>query len=697
MKAGKFIVIYFISIFLTFTSLQAQTSSSKNISFELGNFTNWVGYTWRYSVLRPAINTSRVQGIVNRRQTIMSDTADYDINTGYALRKIPRGFLYSARLGDEIISSDGNPRCWEQCLRYTLKVDSSNALLILRFALVLQYASDHNAINEPRFKLTLYDSNGNVLPDCSNYDVYSSNKNVKGFKSYTPLGARDPVQWRDWTTVGANLLNYVGKTITIEFLSADCTQQYHYGYAYFVAECRPMYITVKYCASDSIANLSAPEGFEKYNWLNSSGTTIDTTQILNLRVPKERSSYSCTLTSATGCIVTLQTTIARYIPNADFKSFMLDCKSNTVQFINLSTKTYGSLSYNWNFWEGQNSALESPAYSFKSSGMHKVTLILSNPPSTCKDTLTKDIESFSPPLIGIKGDSTYCPGLKTWISATGANSYYWSNNLESDSIEIGDPGGRFWLLGYSSTGCISDTVYKTILEEPDWEFSGSGDTVICGKKSVTLSASGAVSYSWNKESKLDSVIASTPDTYIVTGSNPRGCKKSIIFNVVAFPLPDVNFTVSPDALDRKHNTLICTSPSLNGVNYTWNMGDGSDETGSIVQHDYVLSNSLLQYTVSLSAKTIYGCTDSSFALVEVIPFIPNVFSPNMDGINDLFMPEFDTEIIDRNGLRIFKNNAGWDGMYNGKPADPDTYYYVVSYKNSKQKLTTRKGYVTLVR
>jgi gliding motility-associated-like protein len=677
--------------------LRAQTSGSKNMSFELGNFTNWTGYTWRYSVSAPEINTSPVPGIINRRHVIISDTADYDANTGYALRKIPHGFSYSARLGDEIINSDRSPRCWEQSLRYTLKVDSSNALLILRFALVLQYALNHNAINEPRFKLTLYDSNGNVLPDCSNYDVYSSNVNVKGFKTYTKSGSTDVVQWRDWTTVGANLLNYVGKTIIIEFMTADCTQHFHYGYAYFVAECHPMYITVKYCASDSIANLTAPEGFEKYNWKNSSGITVDTSQILNLKVPAEKSTYSCTITSATGCVVTLQTTINRYIPRADFKSFMLDCKSNTVQFINLSTKTYGSLSYNWNFYEGQNSALGSPAHSFISSGMHKVTLLVSNPPSTCKDTLTRDIESFSPPLIGIKGDSTYCPGLKIWLRADGASSYSWSNNSDADSIEIGDPGGRYWLLGYSSTGCVSDTAYKTVKEEPDWEFISSGNTIICGEKSVTLKASGASGYSWNQGSKLDSIVTSEPGTYVVTGSNPRGCQKSAAFNVAAYPLPDVKFTVSPDAIDRKHNTLSCISPSQNDVTYNWNMGDSYDEAGSIVKHDYTVSNSLLQYTVSLTARSIHGCTDTSSLIVDVIPFIPNVFSPNKDGINDLFMPGFETEVIDRNGLKIFKNNTGWDGLYNGNPADPDTYFYLVTYKDSKHKLNTRKGYVTLIR
>lgn len=701
MKVSKSVLFFCLVGLGAWTSLPAQNSNCKNLNFELGNFTNWVGYTWRNSIDEPQINTDPVPGIVSRRHTIMSDTSEYDKNTGYALRKIPKGYKYCARLGDELMSGDGtgNPRarCWEQSLRYTMTIDSSNCLLIFKFALVLQFAVTHYEVNEPRFKLTLYDSNGNILPDCSNYDVYASNKYVKGFKTYMPSGSNVPVQWRDWTTVGANLMKYIGQTITIEFMSADCREHWHYGYAYFLAECHPFYIAVKYCAADTAAKLIAPEGFERYKWTNSSGAALDTNQVLNVKVPDQNTTYSCTLTSATGCVVSLRTKIVKYIPKADFSNFMIDCNSNTVQFTNLSKTTYGALSYNWIFDDGNTSALKNPPYTFGTSGMHKVTLLLSNPPSACKDTLTKDVESFSPPLVGIDGDSTYCPGLSTFIKAYGAFDYTWSNGSKADSIEIRAPGGRFWLMGRSSTGCISDTIYKTITEEPYWEFLRQGDTTFCGNDSVILSASGAVDYLWNTGIKNDSIVVSATGTYLLTGTNVHGCKKSLIFNVAGYQLPAVDFSISPDALDRKHNLLSCIIPSQTDVQYTWNMGDGSSERGPTIQHEYNISNNSLQYRITLTAMSVYSCIDSSFIIIDVIPFIPNVFSPDGDGINDVFMSDFELEIVDRNGMQIYKGNAGWDGRYKGKPADTDTYFYLIYYKDSKQKIHTRKGYVTLVR
>ena len=700
MKGVKFLRFCLLLFVIAWKPLYAQESYCKNLNFELGNFTNWVGYTWLYSTEVPSINTSKVAGIINRRQTIISDVTAYDANTGNALKKIPSGYLYSARLGDEITSSDSNPRCWEQSLRYTMVIDSTNALLIMKFALVLQYASDHTAKMEPRFKLTLFNQKGDTINDCANYDVYSSSSNAKGFQTYTPVsssGTNTPVKWRDWTTVGANLLKYIGQTITVEFMSADCTGRYHYGYAYFVAECHPLYITVKYCAGDSNAILTAPEGFETYSWTDSSGTVVSVSQTLSLSNPTEGAIYSCTMTSATGCTVSLHSTIVKYVIKTDFSSYMLDCRSNKVQFTNLSTTTHGSLLYNWNFGDGNTSTEVSPQYTFATSGLHTVRLALSNPPSLCVDTLTKQIESFSPPLVGIKGDTTYCPGLSTVLKAYGAYKYDWSNGSVADSIEVRAPGGKFWMLGHSSTGCTSDTIFRTVSLEPDWEFLSESDTTFCVGDSAILKVTGGATYLWSTRDTTSSITVKTPGEYLVTGANKRGCKKSFKFNVTKYQLPDADFDLSALTLDSRHNQITFSSSGQSDVVYLWDFGDGSTQTGSAVQHTYTISNAILEYTITLLATTPYGCTKTTSKTIDVVPFIPNVFSPNGDGINDVFLPLLDLQIFDRYGTILYKGNAGWNGTWHGRVVDPDTYFYIVDYKNKNDKVVTRKGYITLVK
>jgi gliding motility-associated-like protein len=322
---------------------------------------------------------------------------------------------------------------------------------------------------------------------------------------------------------------------------------------------------------------------------------------------------------------------------------------------------------------------------------------LRNPPSACLDTLIRDVESFSPPLVGISGDSTYCPGLTTWIKAYGAAEYTWNDGSKADSIEIAAPGGKIWLLGYSTTGCVSDTNDITINQEPDWQFMPHGDTIICGNDQIEISASGAASYSWNTGNVDDSLVVDTPGQYSVTGKNRRGCEKILRFNVEQHPVPLAEFTVTPDAIDSRHNKVSCTVPAVDGVDYLWMMGDGYFEKGSDIKHLYNVSNNTLEYLITLAATSEYQCADSTSKYIDVVPFIPNVFTPGGDGINDVFMPGFEQQIVDRNGLKIYNGNEGWDGRFNGQDVDPDTYFFLIFYKDSKDVINTRKGYITLVR
>lgn len=84
--------------------------------------------------------------------------------------------------------------------------------------------------------------------------------------------------------------------------------------------------------------------------------------------------------------------------------------------------------------------------------------------------------------------------------------------------------------------------------------------------------------------------------------------------------------------------------------------------------------------------------------IEVV-FLPkalNTFSPNGDGINDVFMPDYVIEIMDRNGLRIYSGASGWDGTYNGRQAKEDIYFYRLHYRTANGK-RQKTGYVTLIR
>ncbi|MTK52338.1 T9SS type B sorting domain-containing protein [Paludibacter sp.] len=742
MKKRHYLIIGLI-VCLTIISLGLFGANSNliNLGFENGNFTGWTGYTRVYSTDVPTSNTPWVQVALpnSRRQVIMSDTTAYDPTVGYLLKIIPKGYKYSARLGDVITSADvtqGNNmgfRCWQQKLQYKLAVDSTNALLIMKFACVLQYASDHSALVEPRFKLTLYDSSGNEINTCTNYDVYSSSNTVKGFQNYTStnsiLSIAPQIQWRDWTTVGADLSAYKGQTITLEFMSTDCTGRFHFGYVYFVADYQPMKISTDFCGSSDTARLTAPTGFESYRWrdVNTNKVANTDTTLSTLAVPmsgKDSVIYHCIMRSATGCIDSLSTTILKYKPVASFTAKMVGtCTDNNVEFTNQSTTNRGRLAFRWDYGDGTNDTISGThIHHYTTSGHHPVKLIVYNPPSTCSIDTIKDVESINTDLVGLKADQdSICIGSSTGkLRASGAWTYEWSTNpgtFNIDSIKSGLPAGTYWVKGYDSThNCTSNKHYTTISDESEWMDSIQGHNWFCTGDSTKLYASGwyvnmnkqtgiaktPLTYRWNNGALTDTITTNKAGTYTVIATDKWGCSRTSPYNVKEKVLPLINFTVSPNTINSKRNLVSCSINQEPSVLYNWTFGDNTGvSTGNSVIHYYNQNLPSALYTIALKdSDTVYGCTNSGTTSILLEPFVPNVFTPNGDEYNDYFMPNYEMDVYDRYGILVYsgtKESNGWDGSYKGKRLEPDTYFYIIHYTDYNNQKQTIKGYITLIR
>jgi len=454
-------------------------------------------------------------------------------------------------------------------------------------------------------------------------------------------------------------------------------------------------LIINYCALDSIVTLPATDGYTTYSWINSKGIVVGSTKDIVVKNPVDHTIYTCNMTSVNNPAGFLYVTIIKSDPKADF-SYQNNCKSNSIQFTNLSTKINGSLLYNWDFGNGNTSSQVNPLFTFSTSGLHKVSLTVSNPPSTCSVSVDKTVETFLSSLVRIDGDSTYCPGNSTTLKGHGAFHYKWSNGEKSDSIKINTPG-RIWMLGYSSFGCVSDTIFKTISKEPDLTINIEGNTLICNDESTKLTATGGVSYRWNTGETTDTITVSKAESYEVFGMNKLGCEYSRKIQVVKDYIPQSDFSISKTTVDNRNNEITCSIPALNDAQYMWNMGDDSFENGPSIQHKYNVSNLVQEYKITLTVTTRNGCVYTKVKSIDVIPFIPNVFTPNGDHVNDLFMDGYDIQILDRNGAVLYTGNKGWDGTYNGKQLDPDTYFYMVYYTNKNHLKLSKQGYITLIR
>lgn len=194
--------------------------------------------------------------------------------------------------------------------------------------------------------------------------------------------------WKNWSKYYVDLSNYIGQTIRIEFIAADCTQGGHLAYAYIDASCEAPVISIASQSCDSI-QLVGPESIKGYHW---SGPGINgATNTKNISVFKS-GKYSLMLDSTgTGCGIMLDTTISFPGPIASFN--YANTSATTILFSDSSATTCANdtiQTYAWNFGDGQTSTLSDPTHAYSSAGAYTVILTVHSKNGGV-DSVTKNI------------------------------------------------------------------------------------------------------------------------------------------------------------------------------------------------------------------------------------------------------------------------------------------------------------------
>ena len=395
------------------------------------------------------------------------------------------------------------------------------------------------------------------------------------------------------------------------------------------------------------------------------------------------------------------------------------CQGSTLNLSATVTGGTSPLTYSWNGADSFTSTLQNPTLANASSSMAGKYYL------TVKDTngcMASDstVVSIQPLATGtLSNDGPVCPkgsANLTFTAASGKGPYDLTiNGTNYSNINSGDkisvvPGltSTYTLTLITDKGTapscantVNTSTTITVVEDTTWPMLLSGDTLFCTGNSTTLTASGAVAYLWNTGATTPSISVQQADTYKVIGTNTKGCEKKDSITIHELALPLANFTLSTTKINNKADyTTYRIVSQQQDVTYTWDFGDGTTDTQSAGIHYFTNVGETDAYTITLTATNQNGCVNKSSQSIVVIPFIPNVFSPNGDGYNDYFMPYYDVQVFDRNGMLIYqgdKNGKGWDGTYKNKKMDPDTYFYVLHYVDGHNVKQTVKGFVTLVR
>jgi gliding motility-associated-like protein len=319
------------------------------------------------------------------------------------------------------------------------------------------------------------------------------------------------------------------------------------------------------------------------------------------------------------------------------------------------------------------------------------------------------------PTPSASDNNPVCEGDTLKLIAAGGVSYAWTgpngftSNLQYPVINGLTPAGngKYFITVTTSVGCTAmDSVTVAVNQAPA-AYAGL-DATICEGSSTTLQGSGGTSYLWSpsvglSETDIASPIASPTDTtyYILTASNGL-CKgyDTVIVNVLK--KPTANAGTDKKIYEGESVELSGTAGGTD-VSYSWTP-DYNIVTASIL-NPVVTPASDTTYT--LHVVSTYGCgsaTDDVFVRVYKKINIPNAFSPNGDGINDLWnitqmntYPEGLVAIFDRNGQIVYRSTGyskPWDGTINGKPVPMGTYYYIINLKNGLNKFS---GWIFVVR
>lgn len=462
-------------------------------------------------------------------------------------------------------------------------------------------------------------------------------------------------------------------------------------------------------------------------------------------------TYSVTLQVETdkGCSATStpRDVVINPVPKAAFTPPVICVNDVNVPFTDGSTG--GASNWTWNFGDanatGTNpntSNLQNPTHHFTVGGPYSVQLVVANA-AGCKDTTIKSFTvnggvlnpnftiSGSGPLCSDKGititdGSSIDAGSILQVNIawdplspadqTTDNSPTPGKNYSHTYPGFGTPDYKDYNVTYkvSSGQNCSNSITKTVRMLAIPQFTSTAALPVCTNYQAfqisqvqlqnTLAGTGVYSGAGvSATGMFDPAVAGAGDhiiTYTYTANN--GCSASSTVTITVNPTPIADAGPDKGVLEGGYVELTPTLVTNIPVQYSWSPATYLDNPA--------VSNPKaappMDFTYQLTVISDKGCKDTNSVFVKLLKnlVIPNIFSPNGDGINDRWVidylnsyPGAVVQIYNRYGQlvqRFVNYTTPWDGKINGQDAPVGTYYYIIDPKNGRKPIT---GFVDIIR
>lgn len=402
--------------------------------------------------------------------------------------------------------------------------------------------------------------------------------------------------------------------------------------------------------------------------------------------------------------------------------------------------------YKWNFGDGspeQTTTTPSNSHTFTAVGNYRVRLI-------AIDSATCNIADTSFTTIRVRNDKALLSLTFAKLPPCESLNYQFNNTSTAPPAKPFSPQAFMWEFGdgttstevnpthsYAAPGTylvklkLLDTIYCNAPDELDttlriapnvaarFETPASGCAPYNAMFTNTSLAGQTFIWDFGDGSPVSNVVSpvhtyTTPGNYVVTlkAIDPSTCngQDDTSFTLIVSPKPTANFSYSPQP-PQENTAITFVNNSIDATSYKWDFGDGQQlitiRLDTVVKHIYDKTGT---YNACLTAYNDYGCIDSICQPVQaiVIPVVdvPNAFTPNGDGVNDVVtvrgfgISKLNWRIYNRWGALVYRStdkNFSWNGRYKGVVQPQEVYTYILEVEFTDGNKYQKTGDITLLR
>ncbi len=491
------------------------------------------------------------------------------------------------------------------------------------------------------------------------------------------------------------------------------------------------------------STVTAPATITGWEWdFQDNGTVDNTTQNPTFVYPTDGTfDAELTVTSTGGCTDDFLVTLTVFpSATADF-TFTNECFNVANTFTDQSTISTGNIAgWSWDFGDfSAPDVNQNTIHTYASASTFTVTLSVTSD-NGCISSVNQDVTVYPLPVADFSITSV-CegePSVFTDLSTVGTgNIASWNydfgdvttSNLQHPSHTYVAAGPYTAILEVTSNqGCVDDvTKPVTVHPLPVVDFEAVPDNG-CMPLDVefndlsTIATGNNVDWKWTIQGLGTVTTQNTSHTFPVAGTydvsltvtSDNGCETTLSTPdfVTVHPKPFPAFTFTPQITEILYPEIAFTDLSTGApTQWDWDFGTPSGD-GSAEQNPQFSYPDTGVFTILLEVFNQFGCSDTVSHTVIITPsftiYVPNAFSPNDDGVNDIFMPkgigwrDYELRVYSRSGNQVFSSFdplIGWNGKVRESEnfAISDVYVWRVYVRDKNNRVQDFIGTVTLVR